>query len=411
MSAMTAVVDDDVTFANTATLGGHVQIGEGVIFGGLSAVQQFGRVGKGAMIGGVTGVNTDVIPYGMATGDHAELAGLNLIGLKRRGLSRGRPSIAMRAAFRAIFLEDKGSLFERARRAKEKWPAIVQVEEIVDFILADAKRGLCVADRSPHARGRRLMAGRALGIIAGGGELPRAIAESARDAGRDVFVLALRGSSEDWVANFRMSGWRSANPAKRSRRCMPAMSATCFSPAGSSGRNSPTSSWMPKACCCCRGSWRQRSKATMRSLRSVVELFEREGFHVVGVAEAAPGLIAEAGPLGRIRPSAEHESDIALAFKVVRALGALDVGQAAVVCDGLTPRRRSRRGHRRDDRAHCRTARAHSRHARQAARRAGQGARSRSRTARPTCRSSACKRCAMPPPSVLPASPSKRAVR
>ena len=63
------------------------QIGDGVIFGGLSAVQQFCRVGKGAMVGGLTGVNRDVIPYAMAFGDHAELAGSNLIGLKRRGLS------------------------------------------------------------------------------------------------------------------------------------------------------------------------------------------------------------------------------------------------------------------------------------------------------------------------------------
>jgi UDP-N-acetylglucosamine acyltransferase len=140
-------VEDDVTFANNATLAGHVHIGQGVIMGGTSAVQQFGRVGKGAMIGGVTGVNTDVIPYGMATGDHAVLGGLNIIGLKRRGVSR-QDIHSARAAFREIFLEDKGSLFERARRVKEKWPAIVQVQEITDFILADAKRGLCVADRS-----------------------------------------------------------------------------------------------------------------------------------------------------------------------------------------------------------------------------------------------------------------------
>ncbi|MGZ5935903.1 MAG: acyl-ACP--UDP-N-acetylglucosamine O-acyltransferase [Rhizomicrobium sp.] len=138
-------VEDDVTFANSATLAGHVHIGQGVIFGGLSAVQQFGRVGKGAMIGGLTGVNTDVIPYGMATGDHAVLAGLNIIGLKRRGMSRDAIQAA-RAAFKAIFLDARGSLFERARRAKDAWPGITQIQEITDFILADAKRGLCVAD-------------------------------------------------------------------------------------------------------------------------------------------------------------------------------------------------------------------------------------------------------------------------
>jgi UDP-N-acetylglucosamine acyltransferase len=141
------VVEDDVNFANNATLAGHVQIGQGVIIGGLSAVQQFGRVGRGAMIGGVTGVNTDVIPYGMAIGDHAVLGGLNIIGLKRRGVSR-EAIHAIRTAFRAIFLETTGTLVDRARKAKAAWPEVAQVQEIVDFILADAKRGLCVADPS-----------------------------------------------------------------------------------------------------------------------------------------------------------------------------------------------------------------------------------------------------------------------
>ncbi len=140
-------VADDVTFTNGAVIGGHSDIGQGVIIGGVSAVQQYCRVGKGAMVGGLTGVNTDVIPYGMAFGDHAVLAGLNLIGLKRRGV--GRQAInALRAAFRAIFLNGKGSLLDRARAVKEKWPEVVQVQEVADFILADAKQSLCVADPS-----------------------------------------------------------------------------------------------------------------------------------------------------------------------------------------------------------------------------------------------------------------------
>jgi UDP-N-acetylglucosamine acyltransferase len=137
-------VDDDVTMVNGAVLGGHCHVGQGAILGGISAVQQFGRVGKGAMIGGVTGVNRDVIPYGMGFGDHVELAGLNLIGLKRRGLSR-ETIHAVRGAFRAIFLEAGGSLDDRARAAKDKWPAVAQVAEIADFILADHKQPICLA--------------------------------------------------------------------------------------------------------------------------------------------------------------------------------------------------------------------------------------------------------------------------
>lgn len=137
-------VGNDVTFANGAVLGGHVEIGDGVFLGGNSAVQQFGRVGKGAFVGGMTGINTDVIPYGQAIGDHAVLGGLNLIGLKRRGLPRATIH-AMRGAFRMIFREEGGTVFDRAARAKTHWPDVAEVQEIVDFILADAKRPICMA--------------------------------------------------------------------------------------------------------------------------------------------------------------------------------------------------------------------------------------------------------------------------
>ena len=102
------------------------QIGDGVIFGGLSAVQQFCRVGKGAMVGGLTGVNRDVIPYAMAFGDHAELAGLNLIGLKRRGLSRDTIN-AMRGDLpRDVLWQRTAASTSRARDASDRcarmWP-------------------------------------------------------------------------------------------------------------------------------------------------------------------------------------------------------------------------------------------------------------------------------------------------
>src|SRR6202008_1655437 len=115
-------------------------------FGGLAAGQQFCRVGQGAMVGGLTGVNRDVIPYAMAFGDHVELAGLNLVGLKRRGLSRDAIN-AMRGAFRSIFYGKPGGIEDRAREARVRWPDVKEVGEIVDFILADAKQPLCLARR------------------------------------------------------------------------------------------------------------------------------------------------------------------------------------------------------------------------------------------------------------------------
>jgi len=140
------MVGDDVTFANSVCLGGHVTIGDRVIFGGLAAVQQFCRVGRAAMVGGLTGVNRDVIPYAMAFGDHAELAGLNLIGLKRSGMSRDAIN-ALRAAFRHIFYGNGGDLRARAREAQARWDGVPQVMEVAAFVLADAKQELCLARR------------------------------------------------------------------------------------------------------------------------------------------------------------------------------------------------------------------------------------------------------------------------
>jgi UDP-N-acetylglucosamine acyltransferase len=142
-------VGDDVTFANGVALGGHVIIEDGVNIGGLSAIQQYGRIGRNAFIGGVTGVPDDVIPYGMAWGDHARLQGLNLVGLKRKGLSRER-IYALRAAFREIFF-GSGSLVARAQEAAERWREIPEVLEITGFIQDKRKRPLCMPPRSETA--------------------------------------------------------------------------------------------------------------------------------------------------------------------------------------------------------------------------------------------------------------------
>jgi UDP-N-acetylglucosamine acyltransferase len=139
-------VGTGVTFANSVALGGHVTIGDGVNIGGVSAIQQHCHIGRNAFIGGLTGVPDDVIPYGMAWGDHARLEGLNLIGLKRRGVPR--ESIhALRAAFRAIFF-GPGRLLDRARDAGERWKGFAEVEEVVAFILTDSKRPICMPSRS-----------------------------------------------------------------------------------------------------------------------------------------------------------------------------------------------------------------------------------------------------------------------
>jgi UDP-N-acetylglucosamine acyltransferase len=86
----------------------------------------------------------------MAFGDHAELAGLNLIGLKRRGLTRDTIN-AMRGTFKMVFYGRHGSVESRAREARAHWPKVQEVREIVDFILADARQPLCLARRRGDA--------------------------------------------------------------------------------------------------------------------------------------------------------------------------------------------------------------------------------------------------------------------
>ncbi len=136
------LIGNHVIMANNATLGGHVVIEDNVILGGLAAVHQFVRLGRGAMIGGLAGVVADVIPYGSVTGERAHLAGLNLVGLKRRGAERADIN-GLRAAFAEMF-GGEGNLQERMRRAAERHPENPLVAEIVDFVTSESARSFTV---------------------------------------------------------------------------------------------------------------------------------------------------------------------------------------------------------------------------------------------------------------------------
>lgn len=180
------------------------------------------------------------------------------------------------------------------------------------------------------------MSSGALGIIAGGGDLPRAIAESAHASGRSVFVLRLMNLTGDWAneyANetFALGELGRAMKALKAHECSDVILAGNVQRPKFSEIKLDTRAMLaaPRVIAAAL-------KGDDALLRSVVDMFEREGMRVVGAAEAAPNLIAKPGVMGRVKPSAENESDIVLAFRVARAMGAFDVGQAAVVCAGLT---------------------------------------------------------------------------
>lgn len=132
-----AQVGNRVIMANQAALGGHCIIEDDVIIGGLSGVHQFVRLGTGAIIGAVTMVTNDVIPHGLVQGPRGALDGLNLVGLKRRGVARADIT-ALRAAYQAL-AQGEGAFVERARRLGDETDS-AYVREVVDFILAGSER-------------------------------------------------------------------------------------------------------------------------------------------------------------------------------------------------------------------------------------------------------------------------------
>lgn len=131
---------DGVVVANNVLLGGHVHIGANAVLGGGAAVHQFTRIGRAAMIGGMAGVTADVIPFGTVIGNRAYLAGLNIVGLRRRGYDRSQIN-AVRAAFRLMFL-GQGVFNERVEEARTTYGAEPLVIEMLAFIDTCGKRGL-----------------------------------------------------------------------------------------------------------------------------------------------------------------------------------------------------------------------------------------------------------------------------
>jgi UDP-N-acetylglucosamine acyltransferase len=131
------ILGDRVIVVNSAAVAGHCIIEDDVIIGGLAGIHQFVRIGRGAIIGAVTMVTNDVIPYGLVQAPRGELDGLNLVGLKRRGVAR-TDITALRAAFQML-AQGEGTFHDRAARLGEETQS-APVREIVDFIMADTGR-------------------------------------------------------------------------------------------------------------------------------------------------------------------------------------------------------------------------------------------------------------------------------
>jgi UDP-N-acetylglucosamine acyltransferase len=140
-------VGHNVIFTNNAMIAGHCKIGDFAIIGGGAGIHQFVRVGPHAFIGGLSGVENDVIPYGMVLGNRAYLAGLNIIGLKRRAFSRDQIH-DLRRAYRLLFAQE-GTLAERVEDVAEEFSKHPTVHEILDFIRDGGDRAICTPRETP----------------------------------------------------------------------------------------------------------------------------------------------------------------------------------------------------------------------------------------------------------------------
>lgn len=174
-----------------------------------------------------------------------------------------------------------------------------------------------------------------LGIIAGGGELPIVVARHVMRSGRPVYVLGVRGAAGETIVEFDHD-WISFGEVRRTFDLLHEHGCSDVLLCGRVARprfsdirpDAKGVLLLPKLIAAAR-------KGDDTLLRAVVEIFEREGLRAVGIAETVPELLAAQGALGRFTPGEGDLADIRRGARVVRALGRLDVGQAAAVCDGL----------------------------------------------------------------------------
>jgi UDP-N-acetylglucosamine acyltransferase len=142
-------IGNDVILSNNVMVAGHVTIGDFASLGGGAAVIQFTRIGAHAFLGGLSGLEHDLIPYGLAFGNRAALAGINLVGLKRRGFSRETIN-DLRRAYRLLFAQE-GTFAERIADVAHQFSGQPHVNEILAFLKEGGDRAICVPAQSREA--------------------------------------------------------------------------------------------------------------------------------------------------------------------------------------------------------------------------------------------------------------------
>lgn len=140
-------IGNGVIASNNVMLAGHVRVDDNVIFGGGSAVHQFARIGRGAFVGGLAGVEQDLVPFAIAIGHRAEVAGPNVVGLRRAGFDKSDIH-ELRSAYRRLF-EGDGTMRDAATELRAELDAVEPdqrsslIETVVAFVEQDTARQYC----------------------------------------------------------------------------------------------------------------------------------------------------------------------------------------------------------------------------------------------------------------------------
>ena len=169
-----------------------------------------------------------------------------------------------------------------------------------------------------------------LAIIAGAGDLPRIAADHVVRAGREVFVVVVEGETSGDYSDLpheivRIGAAGRLKEILLERRCRDVfMTGTFRRPRFSE------IDWDMGTVRALSSIMRLRFGGDDKVVNGVVHIFESEGFRIVGPREVLPGLVADAGVLGKVKPSRRARTDIADGLAAIRHMGRLDIGQAVV---------------------------------------------------------------------------------
>jgi len=139
---------DEVILANLVTLGGHIHVGYGAFIGGMSVFHQNLRIGELAIISGFSAARQDILPYSKGEGRPPIPRGLNVVALKRRGVSQEERTVA-NEAFKMLIAEDLNTT-QAIEKIKNELPQNKYVDTMVEFIQT-SKRGVTLkSHKSGH---------------------------------------------------------------------------------------------------------------------------------------------------------------------------------------------------------------------------------------------------------------------